>query len=166
MNDSRGFTLVELVISVSIFMVLMLAAVTLYTTTLKTYLKDKITQDLQRENDAVLAHMTQNLREAVSVDTANSNFTANPNTLTVKLKTTGQSRKYYVTGNQLHYINEAGTDTNLLGPGTTATSLTMTPTSDANSTLKSVKIRGTLSRTKNSLTSTLDLASSVSVRPQ
>lgn len=165
LRHPEGFTLIELIVAISIFMVLMLTATALYTTTLKTYLKDKVTQDLQREGDAILAHMSRNLKDVNNVDAANSNFTVNPNVLSVRLAD-NTSRKYYVSGNQLHFTDESGSTINLQSPGSTTASLTMAPTSDAASKLVSVKIRTTLRRVKYGNTINLDVGSTVSTRPQ
>lgn len=161
-----GFTLIELVVAMTIFIVIALASATLYGTIVKINLKNQVTQDVQREGDAIQAHFSQNLKSAVSVDTTNSNFVANPNTLTVKLSGGTTSRKYYVTSSQLHYIDENGTDTILVEPSTTVTSLTFATTSDANNNLKSIKISGTLSRTKNRQTGTYTIATTIDTRPQ
>lgn len=155
----------ELIVAMSIFMVLLLAATVLYTTTLKTYLKDKVTQDLQREGDSILAHMSRNLKEAISVDTANTDVVTNPNVLTVRLLD-NSSRKYYVTGNQIHYVGENGADVNLQSPNTTTVSLTMAPTVDAEGKLVSVRIRTTLRRIKFGNTVNLDVGSTIGTRPQ
>jgi prepilin-type N-terminal cleavage/methylation domain-containing protein len=163
-SGQRGFSLIELVIAVSIFLVLMLGSVTLYTTVLKTNLKDKITQDLQREADFVLASYSQNLREAVSVDAANSNFTINPHILQVNLLS-GSNRRYYVTSSQLHYRNEAGVDQTLLQPGTTVSSLTYATTTGADG-LKSISIQATLTRTQVRATVSVSIGTTVGTRPQ
>ncbi len=160
----RGFTLIELLVAVSIFILLATLSATLLGSVLKTYASDKLTQDLQREADAALAHMSTNLKEATSYDSANSNLSTNPNSLAVKLST-NQGRRYYVTGSQLHYVNESGADENLLQPGTTVTSLTFEPTSEGTA-LKSVKIRGTLRRAKGGAVVTTDVGSTVGTRPQ
>lgn len=160
----RGFTIIELLIAVTIVIALALAAATLFASVLKLQVRDKLTQDLQREADAVSEHMSRNLKQAVSVDTVNSNFTTNPNTLTVKLEN-NQSRKYFVTGSQVHYVNESGTDENLQAPGSTTTSLTFEQ-STANQVLQQIKIRGTLRRARGNTVITVDFGTSVSPRPQ
>lgn len=163
-NAHHGFTLIELLLAVSIFILLATLSATLLGSVLKTYASDKLTQDLQREADAVLAHMSTNLRVATVYDSANSNLATNPNSLAVKLST-NQGRRYYVTGSQLHYVNESGADENLLQPGTTVTSLIFEPTSE-NTALKSVKIRATLRRAKGGAVVTSDVGSTVGTRPQ
>lgn len=163
MNE-RGISLVEIIVAVSIFVVVALASATLYATVIKVNLKDKLTQDLQREGDEVMAHMSRTLKEATRVDTANSNLTTNPNSLRVFLKS-GAARRYYVAGNQVHYVAETGTDENLMAPGSSVTTLTFTPTSDGQD-LKSVNVSATLSRTQNQQTVTLTVGTTVNTRPQ
>lgn len=166
LRNQRGFSLIELLVAMSIFMVLLVASTTLYSGVLKVNLKDKANQDLQREGDAILSHMSRTLKEAVAVDTANSNFVTNPNVLQVKLVNPAQTRKYYVTGNQLHYVDESGTDTDLLSPGSTDISLTFTPTSDAAGSLVSIRINATLQRIRYGQTVTLPVGSTITTRPQ
>lgn len=161
-----GVTLIELIVAISIFIVLALASGTLYAMLSKVYLKNQVTQDIQREGDAVLAEMSRNIKEATQLDVVQSNLITNPNTLTVRLKS-GSTRKYYVATGQLHYVDENGVDKALLEPGTTVTSLTYgVITGTDGLTLKSVSINGTLSRTKNRQTVNYPMVSSVEMRPQ
>lgn len=162
--DQRGLTLVELLIAMSIFIVIALSSGILFASVLKLSAKSKLVEEIQREGDAVVANYARNLRDTVSVDTANSNFVTDPNTLQVRLST-DQTRKYVVTSGQLHYIGEDGVDQNLLLPGTTISSLTYTPASDSTG-LQVVTIRLNLSRTKAGQTQTLNFGSTVSTRPQ
>lgn len=165
-TDQRGLTLIELVVAVTIFSVILTVCVTVFTSVLKQNAREKVTLDLQREADGILGNMALNLKEAISIDTANSNFVTDPHVLSVNMETAGQTRRYQVTGGQLHYIDTAGIDTNLMSPGTTVTSLTFTPTSSAENKLLTVKIRGTITRSKGGQTVTFPLSSSVNTRPQ
>ncbi len=164
-NQQAGLTLVELIVAIAIFSVILLATVSLYTTSLKTYVRDKATQDLQREGDAILAHMSRTIKEGTALDAANSNFTSNPNTLSFYINGT-QKRKYYVSGSQIHYVDENNNDTDLMSPGSTDIALTFTPTSDTNGNLVAVRIQSTLQRVRYGISTTLNVGSTISTRPQ
>jgi prepilin-type N-terminal cleavage/methylation domain-containing protein len=164
-RDQAGFTLIELVVAMSIFVVLLLAAGVAYGNVVKLYTKDQLTQAIQRDGDSVLAHMSRNLREATAYDAPNSNLVTDPNTLQVRLLS-GQTRKYYVASGQLHYVDEAGSDQSLLPPGTTVTSLTFTPAVDTDQALRSVKISATLRRARGTYATTLNIGSTITTRPQ
>lgn len=164
----RGVTLVELIVAVTIAVALIVSSGTLYATVIRVYIKDQINQDIQRESDGIVNQLSTNLRDAKTVNVAQSNFATNPNTLTVDVGT-NQTRKYYVTGNQLHFVSEQGVDDLLLQPGTTVTSLTFTPTNitvDGQTTLKSIAVAFTLSRTKNTQITTLSTTTTIGTRPQ
>lgn len=160
-----GFTLIELLISVSIFLVLAVGAAALFTNILKIQVKDKLTQDAQRESDLVLDHMTRQLREGVRLEPFRANGTVNSTELAFRLKNNGL-RRYYVSGGTLHYVSETGQDETLLAPGTGVYSYTWQPTSDASQNLQQITIRGTLSRTKGNVSVTVSGGTTVSTRPQ
>ncbi len=167
LRRDAGLTLIELLVALSIFIIVALASAALYQTILKSYIKDRIVQDLQRESDLVLAHFSQNLKEATTYNTSLSNTSTNPNTLAVNLITNG-TRKYYVSGGALRYTDENNNDTALTAPGTTVTSFTVSPTyntSNANA-LSSVRVQGTLSRTKSNQTASLNFTTTITTRPQ
>ena len=166
LSNQSGVTLIELLVGISILAIVLTAATSLYVMTLRTSLENKLVQELQREADAVQAHLSQNLKEAVAVDSANSNFTTNPNTLQVNLSAGGLTRRYYVTGQQLYYRNESGVDTNLLTPGTTITSFLVTPTSSATNELVALQVRGTLQRARYGQTKQFTLGTTIHPRPQ
>ena len=162
--NQRGMTLVELIVAVGIFVVVLLGSGLLYITVAQTYAKDKLTQDLQRDGDAVLAHMSRNLKEATGL------VTNSGSSLTVNIPTKpgfGNTRSYLVNSGQLVYRNEALSpiDENLLPPGTTATTLTYATTLDGTA-LKAIRITGTLSKTRGNKTVTLPITTTVIMRPQ
>ncbi len=164
LRDQRGLSLIELVVSIAVIAALITTSAVLFSVIIKVYAKDKVGQDLQREGDTVMASISQNIKEAVSVDQANSNFTNNPNTLTFRLSN-NQTRKYYVSSGQLHYVNESGTDRVILQPGTSVSSLTFTADSDQVG-LQVLGVNLGLSRTKYGQTVTYTLASTINTRPQ
>lgn len=163
-GSQRGLTLVELIVAGTIFTVIALSSAILFASVLKLGARSKLVEEIQREGDAAVAGMSRNLRDGVSLDTANSVLTGNPQALQIKLSN-NQTRKYYVTGGQLHYINESGVDQNLLLPGTTVTSLTFTPASDTIG-LQVISAQLTLSRTKAGQTQSLSFGSTINTRPQ
>ena len=164
LRNQSGMSLIELIVAISIFVVVMLASSLLYTTVMQTYLKDKLTQDLQREGDAVLSHMSRNLKEATGL------VTNSGSTLTVMIPAKsgfGTTRSYLINNGQLIYRNEALTpvDENLLPPGSSATALSYTTTLDGAS-LKAIRVSATLSKTRGNRTVTLPIATTVIMRPQ
>lgn len=163
-SDQRGFTLVELITAISIFMVVATASVILFIGVLQLRNKTKVVEEIQREGDSVVSHMSRNLRDAVAVDTANSNFSTDPNSIRVRLAD-NNFRRYYVTNNQLHYVSESGSDQLLQQPGTTVTSLTFKAGSDTTG-LQVITARISLQRTKGNYSQTLTFGSTVNTRPQ
>lgn len=161
----RGFTLIELVVGVTIFTVLLTASVATYTTINKLYIKDKIGQEAQRELDSVLANMSLNLKEAVRLDPAAVNGSTNTADLVVRLSN-NSLRRYYITGNVLHYVDEAGADQTLLAPSNNVFTYSWQPTSDASGALKQLKITATLTRTKSGTSTTVTGRTTINPRPQ
>lgn len=164
-STQAGFTIIEILIAVTIFALLLTISVTSFAVIAKISAKNKLVQTLERDADAMEAHMTQNLKPAQQIDTATTNTTTNPNNLGVKI-TGNQVRRYYVTSGVLHYVSEAGADSTLLTPNTTVTALTYTTSTDATGNLTSVRIQGTLSRTSAGQTVTQSIATTVTMRPQ
>jgi hypothetical protein len=156
--------LIELLIAATIFIILAVASSVLFSTVLKLSASSKLVEEIQREGDAVVAGFSRNMRDTVSVDTNLSNFVTNPNALGMKTAS-GQTRRYFVTNGQLHYVSETGVDQSLLQPGTTVTNLTFTPASDSTG-LQVITVRLVLSRTKAGQTQQLDFGSTINTRPQ
>lgn len=163
-SNQRGFSLVELLIAMTILIIISVASAIIFSATLKLSATSKLVEEIQREGDAVVAGFARNMRDTVSVDTNLSNFVTNPNALAMKTSS-GQTRRYYATNGQLHYVNESGLDQSLLQPGTTVTNLTFTPASDSTG-LQVVTVQMRLQRTKGGQTQQLDFGSTVNTRPQ
>jgi type II secretory pathway component PulJ len=163
-RDQRGLSLVEVVIAATILIIVSIASAVIFSSVLKLSATSKLVEEIQREGDAVVAGFARNMRDTVSVDTNLSNFVTNPNALAMKTSG-GQTRRYYVTGGQLHYVSESGQDQSLLQPGTTVTNLTFSPASDSTG-LQVITVHLTLSRTKAGQTQQLEFGSTVNTRPQ
>lgn len=163
-SAQSGLTLVELIIAVAIFAVVGTASATLYTSVVTLSLKSRLAQDVQRSGDAVLANYSQNLKGAVSLDSAASNFTSTPHVLAVRLES-GQTRRWYVEAGRLHYVSETGTDQTITEPAVSVTALTYA-VSSSEGRLTTIRITGTLSTTSGQQTQTYSLASSITPRPQ
>lgn len=162
--NQRGVTLIELLVAMMIFLIVIAAAVMLYTGVLKVDARTKLTEEIQREGDSIVSHMSRNFRDVVAVDTANSNLSTDPNSIRVRLADNSY-RRYYVSSGQLHFVSEAGEDQLLQQPGTTVDSLTFEVGSDTNG-LQVISTDISLTRTKNGVTETLEFDSTVNTRPQ
>lgn len=162
-RSQAGVTLLELTVAITIFILLALSAGTLYSTVLKTHLKNKLTQDLQRDSDAVLTHMSSKLRTAATVVPPTICNALNANAVSVLAGT--EIRTYDVSNNQIRYTPVPGSSEILLSPGSTVQSLTFFPTCDSGS-LKAVKVNAVLARSKGVDIITLTIGSTITTRPQ
>lgn len=163
-RDQRGVTLVELLTAVTILAILLTASAVLYTSIVKIDARTKLTEEIQREGDAVVSHMSQNFRDAVAVDTAGSNFSTQPNSIRFRLAD-GNYRRYYVSSDQLHFVSESGNDQLLQQPGTTVEELSFKVGSDTTG-LQVITATISLAREKDGASETLEFNSTVNTRPQ
>lgn len=162
--NQRGVTLIELIMAMTIFLIVITASVVLYTSVLKIDAKSKLVEEIQREGDSIVSHMSRNLRDIVAVDTANSNFSTQPNSIRVRLANNAY-RRYYVSSGQLHFVSETGEDQLLQQPGTTVSTLTFKAGSDTTG-LQVITATISLSRTKDGINETLSFNSTINTRPQ
>ncbi|MDP9211970.1 MAG: hypothetical protein M3N59_01695 [bacterium] len=157
-------TLVELIVAFSIFILLALAAATLYSIMLKTSLQDRLVQELQRDADGAAGHLSRHLKPASAVAAPTVCNAPNANALTVSLGG-GQTRRYDLTDGQLRYTNESGQSDIILSPGTTVQGLSFFPTCEGGS-LIAVQLDGSLHRSSGGESADLTLDTTITMRSQ
>lgn len=160
-----GLTLIELLVAVGIFILLALAAGTLYSIILKTSLQDRLVQELQRDADTATGHLSRHLKPATGVATPSICNAENASALTVSIPPGNEFRRYDLAVGRIRYTDETGQSEILVSPGTTVQDLSFFPTCD-NGTLVAVKVSGSLHRSGGGETADQGLATTVSMRAQ
>ncbi|MEX1113089.1 MAG: prepilin-type N-terminal cleavage/methylation domain-containing protein [Patescibacteria group bacterium] len=163
-NRQSGLTLIELIVAFSIFILLALAAATLYSIILKTSLQDRLVQELQRDVDAVSGHLSGHLKPAIGVASPTVCNVQNADALTVSLSG-GQTRRYDISDNRIRYTDESGQSEVLLSPGTTVQDLSFFPTC-TDGALAAVRVDGSLRRSSGGESADLMLDTTITTRSQ
>lgn len=161
-NVQSGFTLIELLVAISIFVLLILAAGTLYVTIVRQQVGDRLVQSLQRESDRVTAHVERNVAEATGVTGGSICNVESVDQIT--LAAAGGPVTYRRNGAQIEFI-EGGAIEGLLSPGIAASGVRFFPTCDGIE-LVTLRFEVSLSKSAAGQTKTTDIATSVGTRPQ
>ncbi|MEX2043324.1 MAG: prepilin-type N-terminal cleavage/methylation domain-containing protein [Patescibacteria group bacterium] len=161
-NFQSGFTLIELIVAVTIFILLILAAGTLYVTVVRQQVDDRLTQSLQRESDRVTAHLERNVAEATGVAGVSACNVESVDQIT--LATDGGPVTYQRNGAQVEF-GKGGAVENLLSPSVSASGVRFFPTCDGTA-LVALRFEATLAKSAAGQTETVDISTSVGTRPQ
>ena len=160
--SESGFTLIELLVATSIFILLIVAAGTLYVTVIRQQVDDRLVQSLQRESDRVTAHLGQTVAGATGVS---GGFACNVESVDqITLTTSGGPVTYQRNGAQIEFV-KGGVVEDLLSPGISASSVRFFPTCDGTA-LVTLRFKATLSKSASGRTKTTDISTSVGTRPQ
>jgi type II secretory pathway pseudopilin PulG len=163
-KSRAGMSVIELVVAMTIFVLLALAAGSLFGTVVKTSNKDRLTQEVQRDGDAVLAQMSRKLKDATTVVPPSLCNATNTNVLSV-LVPPAQTRTYDITANQIRYTEGLNPPEILQPPNSTIQSMTFVTTCSGVE-LKSIQLTANLRRTKGTTNVDLTVKSTVNPRPQ
>lgn len=165
-NKQSGFTLVEMVIYVTLFAVISVLAMDATITVMKAFYTLRVEQSINQSATTALERMSREIRNAYNVDTINSTLGTNPGHLI--LLTTDDANalttvEFYVTaGNQIG-MKVGGVDQGLLVSKTiTATNLVFTLLSNANS--KAVRVSMTLQDTRSAIPKTVNFYDTIVLR--
>lgn len=162
----RGFTLVEMVIYVTLFALISVLAINATITVMKAFYTLRVEQSINQSATTALERMSREIRNAYGVDTVNSTLDASPGHLT--LLTTDDANaltttEFYVTaGNQIG-MKVGGVDQGLLVSKTiTATNLVFTLLTNANS--KAVRVQMTLRDSRSTSPKTVNFYDTIVLR--
>lgn len=111
-NTSRGFSLIEVVVYVTLFSTLSLVTVSSLLQTIRAFNNFRISRDINDSSVTVMERLTRDIKSATSVDLVNSTFGATPGRLTlntVNASGTANTVEYYVATSSLR-IKENGVD--------------------------------------------------------
>lgn len=134
-NKSKGFTLIETLIYLALFMLVIIAIIDSISAISNSYKNVKELRAIESSAMTSLDRMVSEIRNAISVDTANTTFNSSPGQLTLVNGTS--TKKFYVSNNRL-MINEDGLIGPLTGSDIKVTSLIFR--SIATTTASAVKI--------------------------
>lgn len=161
-NRQSGFTLIELVVAISIFVLLILAAGTLYVTVIRQQVGDRLVQSLQRESDRVTAHVERNVAEATGVTGGSLCNVESVDLITVA--TPEGPATYRRNGPQIEFTR-GGVTEDLLSPGINAANVRFFPTCDGTE-LVTLRFKASLSKSASGQSKTTDISTSIGTRPQ
>lgn len=161
-QSQSGVTLIELLIAISIFVLLFLAAATLYATVLRQQVDDRLVQSLQRESERVTGHLEQNVPGTTGV--AGSSVCNSENVDQIALAAPDGPVAYQRNGGQIEFSGGGATE-NLVSPGVTASNVRFFPTCDGTK-LVSLRFQATLTKSASGKTRTTDISTSIGTRPQ
>lgn len=111
-RSERGFSLVEMVLYVSLFSLISVLSMNMLMQTMKSFTELRISRDINDSAVYVMERLTRDIRAATSVDMPNSTFDATPGRLTlntVNASGTAMVVEYDVLSSQLH-VKENGVD--------------------------------------------------------
>ncbi len=90
-NYSKGYSLIELVVYIALFVVISIVIVQSLVFVMKTYANARSFRALQQNGELVMERITREVRQSSSVTTASSVFGVNPGTLVVSGTDSGGS---------------------------------------------------------------------------
>jgi type II secretory pathway pseudopilin PulG len=111
-NRSKGFSLLEVVVYVSLFSTLSGVAMSSLFATIKSFNELRISRDINDSSVTIMERLTRDIKSATAIDFANSTFAANPGRLTLNTRNasgTALTVEYYVATSTLR-IKENGVD--------------------------------------------------------
>lgn len=109
---SKGFSLLEIVIYVSLFSVIAAVSMSALFQTIKAFSDLRVSRNINDSSVSVMERLTRDIKSATTVDLANSTFGASPGRLTlstVNASGTATTVEYYVATSSLR-IKENGVD--------------------------------------------------------
>jgi len=149
-RNARGYSLAETLIYLALFVILSVVVINALLTIVKLFPAIRSNKDLLDSGESAMERMTREIREATSVDSANSTLGTSPGVLQLNTTDAAGAAKIvkFTTANSVLQIYENGTlSGNLIGGNTQVTNLVFTQITTAKS--KAVKISLTLQDTRN-----------------
>lgn len=111
-NKTRGFSLIEIVVYVSLFSTLSVVVMSSLFSTIKAFNELRISRDINDSSVIIMERLTRDIKSATTIDLTNSTFGATPGRLTLNTRNasgTAMIVEYYVAASQLR-VNENGID--------------------------------------------------------
>lgn len=111
-KEQSGFTLIETVLYISLFIVLSVMAMDALFQTVKAFNNLRISRDINDSSVTIMERLTRDMKSATSVDMANSSFGVPTGRLTLYTLTasgTPMTVEYYIATSSLH-IKENGVE--------------------------------------------------------
>ncbi len=148
---NRGFSLVETIVYLALFVMLSVVVIHALVTTVKLFVEIRTNRDFVDSGYIAMERMTREIRGATSVDTVNSTLGTSPGVL--QLNTTddagvAKTVKFVTSGGVLQLYENGTLSGALIGQNSTVTSLTFTQITTTKS--KAVKVHLTIEDTRNS----------------
>lgn len=113
-KHTSGFSLIEVVLYISLFSVISALTMNALFTTMKAFTNLRISRDINDSSVKIMERMTRDIKSATSVDLAYSTFNANPGRLTlstVNASGTPMTIEYYIPmGQNALHVKENGVD--------------------------------------------------------
>ena len=166
LQSRRGFTLVEMIIYIGLFALLSILAVNATIMVMRSFYMLRITQNISQSATTALERMTREIRNAYSIDVANSTFNASPGRLTLQTKDDFGALttvEFYVdAGNQLNRRIGDADKGSLMGKGVTLTNLVFRSMTNTNS--KAIKIEMTLQDSHSTIAKTVKFYDTIVLR--
>lgn len=165
-KNTKGFTLVEMIIYVAFFAVLSVLSVNATILVMRSFYTLRITQNISQSATTAMERLSREIRNAYDIDTTNSTFSSSPGRLTLKTKDAGGANttvEFYVDASNQLNMKVGGVDQgSLLVKSVSVANLTFTSLSTLNS--KAVKVEMTLSDTRSSIARTIKLYDTIVIR--
>lgn len=111
-QQHSGFSLIEVVVYISLFSVISVMTMTALFSTMKSFTNLRISRDINSSSVVIMERMTRDIKSATSVDLVNSTFNANPGRLTlntINASGTPMVIEYFISNNALR-VKEGGID--------------------------------------------------------
>lgn len=111
-NRSKGFSLIEIVVYVSLFATLSVITMGSFFAMVKAFNELRISRDINDSSVTIMERLTRDIKSATAIDYANSTFAATPGRLTLSTRNasgTALTVEYYVATSTLR-IKENGVD--------------------------------------------------------
>ncbi len=121
-----GFSLIEMVVYVSIFAMLAVVVINSYMVIVASFNRTQTNRDLQESGNAVMERISREIRQAKSITVANSTLGTTPGTLemaTTDASGTSATVKFILESGGVNIYSNGTLIGNLVGQNVTATSL-------------------------------------------
>ena len=159
-QTERGFNLIETLLYIAMLVVIALAVINSLVTIVTSYKNVKAASDMETSATTAFDRMSREIRDATSIDNADSVFGSNPGVLEIFNGTS--TLKFYVATSTLYLDKNGSTEGPLSLSGITVSNLIFTKITTSNSS--AVKIQMTLQSVVGTVTKSMNFYDTVSLR--
>jgi type II secretory pathway component PulJ len=164
-HHKKGYTIIEILVYLAIFTLVSVGTINSLVIIVKSFGEIRSNRAIIDSGSLAMERMTREIRNASSIDTANSTLASNPGVLTLNTTDssgTAKTVKFMTSNNVLVLYEDGSLSGNLLGQGIQVTNLVFTSITMTNGT--AVKVAMTIQDTKSARLQSQDFYSTIILR--